>query len=98
MARSLVVRQLELTLVCSMEQLERKLASLSAMNSALRAENEHLRQRVEELEYEKDSDDEQMVNELQAEFARRIGQADKQMAELRVSFLSLNLHLFHAAL
>jgi regulator of replication initiation timing len=75
--------------VCSMEQLERKLASLSAINSALHAENENLRQRVEEMEYEKDSDDEQMVCELQAEFARRIGQADKQMAELRVSFTSI---------
>jgi hypothetical protein len=66
-----------------MEQMQKKLASLAAVNSALHSENESLRQRVEELEDEKDSEEEE-VSELQGEFARRIGQADKQIAELRV--------------
>ena len=68
----------------TMEHLERKLASLSAVNSALRAENEELRQRLEEFEDEKDSDNEQELSEMQAEFAERIARFDKQLAAAKV--------------
>lgn len=72
-----------------MEQLERKLASLSAVNSALRSENEQLMQRVEELEDSKDSDDERELDELQAEFAERIAKSDRQLAAAKVRWFGV---------
>jgi regulator of replication initiation timing len=69
-----------------MDAIERKVASLTALNGVLRGENEELRQRLAELEESKE-DEGSDVADLQAEFAKRIGQADKQLAELRVSFL-----------
>jgi regulator of replication initiation timing len=77
------IRSLSATHICSEEHLQKKLASLSAVNSALHSENEELRQRVEELEDAQDSDNEER-SELQGEFQRRLGQADKQLADLRV--------------
>jgi regulator of replication initiation timing len=69
-----------------MDAIERKVASLTAINGVLRGENEELRQRVAELE-DRSNDDDTDLADLQAEFAKRIGQADKQLADLRVSCL-----------
>lgn len=66
-----------------MDAIERKVASLTALNGVLRSENADLRQRLAEADNGRGEEDEELAD-LQAEFATRIGQADKQLAELRV--------------
>jgi regulator of replication initiation timing len=63
---------------------ERKLATLTAMNSALESENEELREQLAEAA---GNDAEEELAELQEEFGRRLGQADKTIASLRVRVL-----------
>lgn len=65
--------------------LERKIAALTAINSALTVENEDLRS---QLEAQLDAADGETaaadLKELQEEFAKRLGTADRNVAELRV--------------
>jgi regulator of replication initiation timing len=83
------------------QKLEAKIASLTAVNSALLVENEDIRQQLMEALAEAelaegnggggsgDGSAEELA-ELHEEFARRLGQADRQLAELRVCLLSLS--------
>lgn len=61
--------------------MERKLATLTAMNSALESENEELRERLAD---QSGNEAEEDLAELQEEFERRLGRADKSIADLRV--------------
>lgn len=67
------------SVLCRLLKYERQLATLTAMNSALQSENEELRALGESA-----NDAEEELAELQEEFGRRLGQADKSIADLRV--------------
>ena len=65
--------------------MERKIAALTALNSALTVENEDLRSQLENLLDEADGESTAAdLKELQEEFAKRLGAADRNVAELRV--------------
>jgi regulator of replication initiation timing len=74
-------RMAESVNACSLKQLQQKLAALTAVNSALTVENEDLRAQLEALDEEGTTAD---VTELQEEFEKRLGAADRSVAELRV--------------
>ncbi|GAB4819793.1 hypothetical protein N2152v2_006839 [Parachlorella kessleri] len=61
---------------------EGKLATLTAINSALQTENDKLRKQLAEAEAPKTKGDAE-VAELKEEFARRLGAADRQIAQLQ---------------
>lgn len=73
-------------MVCSLNtQMERKLAALTAINSALTVENEDLRAQLEAQLGGQDGESAAAdLKELQEEFAKRLGTADRNVAELRV--------------
>jgi hypothetical protein len=67
--------------------MERTLAALTAMNSALTVENEDLRAQLEaQLDGADGESSAADLKELQEEFAKRLGSADRNVAELRVRF------------
>ena len=66
-----------------LKSLEGKLATLTAINSALQSESATLRGRAEEAAAPS-SATEAEVAELTEEFGRRLGAADRQIAQLQV--------------
>ena len=65
--------------------MERKIAALTALNSALTVENEDLRSQLENLLDEADGESTAAdLKELREEFAKRLGAADRNVSELRV--------------
>lgn len=67
--------------------MEHKIAALTALNSALTVENEDLRSQLENFLDEADGQSTAAdLNELQEEFAKRLGAADRNVAELRVRY------------
>ena len=69
---------------CRTLQYERKLATLTAMNSVLQSENESLRDSRSNGASDQAQDIEDEMADLQDEFARRLGQADKNITDLKV--------------
>jgi regulator of replication initiation timing len=83
--------------LCSLTaQMERKIAALTAMNSALTVENEDLRSQLEaHLDGATGDTSAADLKELQEEFSKRLGTADRNVSELRVRFSwNYRIHMF----
>jgi len=66
-----------------MKQYEGKLATLTAINGVLQSENDKLKQELEQAR-NPTTDAEEELAELKEEFAERLGEADAQVAKLKV--------------
>ena len=64
-------------------QYEGKLATLTAINSALKSENDTLRQQLDEATAPQSNAEEELL-ELKAEFTKRLGQHEKKIQGLKV--------------
>ena len=71
-----------------LRQHESKLATLTIINGALQKENEQLREGLEAAQHPGSLAEEELLD-LKEEFARRLGSADKTVAELRVRLCPL---------
>lgn len=67
----------------STRQYEGKLATLTAINSALKSENDTLRQQLDEAAAPRSNAEEELL-ELKAEFTTRLGQHEKKIQGLKV--------------
>ena len=75
--------QLPLHTPYRLRQHESKLATLTIINGALQKENEQLRKGLEAAQQPSSLAEEELLD-LKEEFARRLGAADRTVAELRV--------------
>ena len=66
-----------------LRQHESKLATLTIINGALQKENEQLRKGLDAAQHPGSLAEEELLD-LKEEFARRLGAADRTVAELRV--------------